>query len=214
MKNYYESWLYGSSYLFSRDWKYIAPEETTGHIEYRYKIDTWAIAMLAVQCLSLVSLDDYDFQSEYPQLLSLYKSRPLFQTHRPNLRSAVEVLLSGRDWSKSLSDDFQDFLSVALSLSPASRLDPIDLLGHPLFAMRRLSPRETLNLDELCYWWKRLNNISTEEDLEKYLIFTHILPFSPPILSIPTILDLSKPEEQRDNLELLGVKSVSLEQLL
>lgn len=214
LKNYYEAWFYGTDYLFTRDWKFMAPEETSGTIEYRYKVDTWAIAMIAVQCFTLVSLEDYDIDEEYPQLLSLYKSRPLFQTHRPSLKSKVELLLSGRDWCKSLSEDFQSFLTASLSLSPTSRLDPIDLLGHPVFAACRLAPRQTLNLEELYYWWLRLNNLSTDEDLERYLMFTQTLPFVPPVLAIPALIDPEKKEEQQESWELLGRKSVPLEQLL
>lgn len=214
LKNYYEAWLYGSDYLFTRDWKFMAPEETSGTIEYRYKVDTWAIAMIAIQCFTLASLEDYDMDQEYPQLLSLYKSRPLFQTHRPSLKSKVELLISGRDWSESLSEEFQSFLTVSLSLAPASRLDPIDLLGHPVFTACRLAPRQTLNLEELYYWWLRLNNITNDEDLERYLIFTQTLPFVPPVLAIPALFDPEKTEEKRDNWDFLGRKMLPLEQLL
>lgn len=214
LKNYYEAWLYGTDYLFTRDWKFMAPEETSGTIDFRYKVDTWGIAMIAVQCITLVQLEEYDLEREYPQLLSLYKSRPLFQTHRTSLKSKVEQLLSGRDWSQSLSDDFQEFLTVALSLSPATRLDPIDLLGHPLFAACRLAPRQTLNLEELYYWWLRLNDLTSDEDLESYLILVQAIPFTPPVLAIPAIFNPEIIEEQHDNLVFLGRKNVSLEQLL
>ena len=177
-------------------------------------MDTWAVAMVAMQCLTLVSLDEYDLENEYPQLLSVYKTRPLFQTYRTNLKSKLELLLSGRSWSKGLSEEFQSFLSVALSLSSATRLDPIDLIGHPVFKGFSLSTRQLLNLEELHYWWLRFHNIASAADLEKYLIAAKVLPFTPPVLAIPTVFDPSEGQTSQEGIQFLGRKCVSLEQLM
>jgi Rab-GTPase-TBC domain len=111
-----------------------------------------------------------------------------------------------------ISPQFKEVLRLATHTDPNTRCDVIDLIHHPFFKTVPCPLKQNTQIHSIYYLWLKYKSIDSIQKFEHYLIANGLLPYLPPVLQIPTVLESNTKDQV--GITILKTIGISIESLL
>lgn len=112
----------------------------------------------------------------------------------------------------SVSQRFKEVLDLFTAINPIYRCDAIELIQHPYFQTVPRPLKKNPYLADVYYLWLRYKNIDNIGKFEQYLIANDLLPYLPPVLQIPNVVEPACKEQ--NGVVILNRVQINIEGLL
>uniref|UniRef100_A0A672HE57 Protein kinase domain-containing protein n=1 Tax=Salarias fasciatus TaxID=181472 RepID=A0A672HE57_SALFA len=156
---------------------YMSPEMLLG-LPFDLPFDMWSLGCVAAEMLTGAKL--FPGGTEHDVISGLLKSSPC---HDGSLKDLLVVSPDASDDLEALQSDreaFVDLVTKMLSIDPAQRITPVQMLEHPFFSLSHLDPSRHHNYVKLsAELMQTCDNWNLEDEIDLLPCATGFIKHSP-----------------------------------